>query len=56
MIKKSNARFQSPVFGYFGSIIVIMGFSLLFLGLTLLALVLFVGGFLVSNALFFRKA
>jgi hypothetical protein len=33
-----------------------MGFSLLFLGLTLLALVLFVGGFLVSNALFFRKA
>jgi hypothetical protein len=56
MIKKSNDRFQSPVFGYFGSIIVIMGFSLLFLGLTLLALVLFVGGFLVSNALFFRKA
>jgi hypothetical protein len=56
LIKKSNDRFQSPVFGYFGSIIVIMGFSLLFLGLTLLALVLFVGGFLVSNALFFRKA
>jgi hypothetical protein len=56
MIKKSNDRFQSPVFGYFGSIIVVMGFSLLFLGLTLLALVLFVGGFLVSNALFFRKA
>jgi hypothetical protein len=56
LIKKSNDRFQSPVFGYFGSIIVVMGFSLLFLGLTLLALVLFVGGFLVSNALFFRKA
>ena len=56
MIKKSNDRFQSPVFGYFGSFIVVMGFSLLFLGLTLLALLLFVGGFLVSNALFFRKA
>jgi hypothetical protein len=56
MIKKSNDRFQSPVFGYFGSIIVVMGFSLLFLGLTVLALILFIGGFLVSNALFFRKA
>jgi len=56
MIKKSNARFQSPVFGYFGSILVVMGFGLLFLGLTLLALVLFVGGFLLANALFFRKA
>jgi hypothetical protein len=56
MIKKSNDRFQSPVFGYFGSFMVVMGFSLLFLGLTILALVLFIGGFLVSNALFFRKA
>ena len=56
LIKKSNDRFQSPVFGYFGSILVVMGFGLLFLGLTLLALVLFVGGFLLANALFFRKA
>jgi len=56
MIKKSNDRFQSPVFGYFGSFIVVMGFSLLFLGLTLLAILLFIGGFLVANALFFRKA
>jgi hypothetical protein len=56
LIKKSNDRFQSPVFGYFGSVLVVMGFGLLFLGLTLLALVLFVGGFLLANALFFRKA
>jgi hypothetical protein len=56
LIKKSNDRFQSPVFGYFGSILVVMGFGLLFLGLSLLALVLFVGGFLLANALFFRKA
>ena len=56
LIKKSNDRFQSPVFGYFGSVPVVMGFGLLFLGLTLLALVLFVGGFLLANALFFRKA
>ena len=56
MVKKSNDRFQSPVFGYFGSILVLMGFGILFMGLTLLALVLFIGGFLLANALFFRKA